>query len=42
MRRRTGILRSMSAANCFVILPQQGKTVEPGAYVDVQPFHGVL
>lgn len=38
----SGILRSMSAANCFVILPQQGKTIEPGAYVDVQPFHGVL
>ena len=38
----SGILRSMSAANCFVILPQQGKTVEPGTYVEVQPFHGVL
>jgi molybdopterin molybdotransferase len=38
----SGILRSMSAANCFVILPQDSQTVEPGTLVDVQPFHGVL
>ena len=38
----SGILRSMSAANCFVILPRDSQTVEPGALVDVQPFHGVL
>lgn len=38
----SGILRSMSAANCFVILPRDGQTVEPGTLVDVQPFHGIL
>jgi molybdopterin molybdotransferase len=38
----SGILRSMSAANCFVILPRDSQTVEPGTLVDVQPFHGVL
>jgi molybdopterin molybdotransferase len=38
----SGILRSMSVANCFVILSQDSKTVEPGTLVDVQPFHGVL
>jgi molybdopterin molybdotransferase len=38
----SGILRSMSAANCFVILPRDSQTVEPGTLVDVQPFYGVL
>ncbi len=38
----SGILRSMSAANCFVILPRDSQSVEPGTLVDVQPFHGVL
>jgi molybdopterin molybdotransferase len=38
----SGILRSMSVANCFVILPRDSQTVEPGTLVDVQPFHGIL
>jgi len=38
----SGILRSMSAGNCFVILPQDSGNVEPGTLVDVQPFHGIL
>lgn len=38
----SGILRSMSEGNCFVILPQDSETVEPGTIVDVQPFFGVL
>jgi len=38
----SGILRSMSAANCFVFLPRDSQSVEPGTYVDVQPFHGIL
>jgi molybdopterin molybdotransferase len=38
----SGILRSMNLANCFVILPQDSQTVEPGALVDVQPFYGIL
>jgi len=38
----SGILRSMSAGNCFVILPRDSGNVEPGTLVDVQPFHGIL
>ena len=34
----SGILRSMSQANCFIILPMDSGTVEPGAIVEVQPF----
>jgi len=34
----SGILRSMSQANCFIILPMDGGTVEPGTIVEVQPF----
>jgi len=38
----SGILRSMSDANCFIVLPVEGGTVEAGSEVDVQPFHGLL
>ncbi len=38
----SGLLHSMSRANCFVMLPQQAGTVEPGTLVDVQPFYGVI
>jgi len=38
----SGILHSMSAGNCFVILPRDSAGVEPGTLVDVQPFHGIL
>ena len=38
----SGILHSMSVGNCFVILPRDSAGVEPGALVDVQPFHGIL
>lgn len=41
-KQGSGILRSMSEANCFVILPEDSKTIEPGTLVDVQPFYGVL
>jgi len=34
----SGILRSMSQANCFIILPMDSGTVEPGTIVEVQPF----
>jgi molybdopterin molybdotransferase len=33
-----GVLRSMAEANCFIVLPLDGGTVEPGDEVDVQPF----
>ena len=34
----SGILRSMSQANCFIILPMDSASVEPGTIVEVQPF----
>ena len=34
----SGILRSMSQANCFIILPIDSSGVEPGDFVDIQPF----
>ena len=38
----SGILRSMSQANCFIILPMDSTGVEPGSYVDIQPFSGLV
>lgn len=37
-RQGSGILRSMAAANCFIVLPEDCGTLEPGAAVEVQPF----
>jgi molybdopterin molybdotransferase len=37
-----GVLRSMSEANCFIVLPLEQGDVEPGALVDVQPFAGLV
>ncbi|MCK5669176.1 MAG: molybdopterin molybdotransferase MoeA [Gammaproteobacteria bacterium] len=34
----SGILRSMSQANCFIVLPMESASVEPGTMVEVQPF----
>jgi molybdenum cofactor synthesis domain len=38
----SGILSSMSQANCFIILPMESENVEPGSLVDVQPFFGIV
>ncbi len=38
----SGILRSMSEANCFIILPTDQGNVEPGAEVEVQLMDGVV
>ena len=38
----SGLLHTMSDANCFIVLPEDGVTVEPGAMVDVQPFFGLM
>ncbi len=38
----SGILRSMSDANCFIILPLNSETIEPGDLVEVQLFNGVI
>lgn len=38
----SGILNTMSRANCFIVLPEECKTVEPGTLVQVQPFAGLI
>jgi molybdopterin molybdotransferase len=38
----SGILRSMSEANCFIILPTEQGNVAPGTPVDVQVMEGVV
>ncbi len=38
----SGILRSMSEANCFIILPSDQANVLPGTLVDVQVMEGVV
>jgi molybdopterin molybdotransferase len=38
----SGILTSMSQANCFIVLPMESTGAEPGALVDVQPFAGLI
>lgn len=38
----SGILTSMSHANCFIILPQDCAGVEAGEPVEVQPFAGLV
>lgn len=38
----SGILSSMSQANCFIVLPLETTGVEAGATVEVQPFEGLL
>ncbi|MFP4161576.1 MAG: hypothetical protein ACLFSK_06275 [Ectothiorhodospira sp.] len=36
------MLRSMSEADCFIVLPLEQGPVEPGDTVQVQPFFGVM
>ncbi len=38
----SGILRSMSEANCFIILPTEQGGVTPGTLVEVQVMEGVI
>jgi len=38
----SGILSSMSNANCFIVLPLDSDGVEPGDLVDVQIFNGII
>lgn len=41
-KQGSGILRSMSLANAFIVLPDECGTVEPGDTVTVQPFAGLM
>lgn len=38
----SGVLRSMTDANCFIRLPESCAGVAPGDLVEVQPFAGIL
>ena len=38
----SGILTSMSQANCFIILPIEAESVEPGTEVTVLPFTAIM
>jgi molybdopterin molybdotransferase len=38
----SGVLRSMSEANCFIVLPPEQSDIETGATVLVQPMHGLV
>ncbi|MEM7407004.1 MAG: gephyrin-like molybdotransferase Glp [Pseudomonadota bacterium] len=38
----SGLLHTMSDANCFIVLPEEADTQEPGATVRVQPFYGLI
>ncbi|MDH3379518.1 MAG: molybdopterin-binding protein [Gammaproteobacteria bacterium] len=38
----SGLLHSMSVANCFVILVDDDDSAAPGDYVRVQPFYGLM
>ena len=38
----SGILSSMTQANCFIILPMETETVHAGTEVNVQPFFGLV
>ncbi len=38
----SGILSTMSRANCFILLPEDCGNVEVGSLVDVQPFEGLI
>ncbi len=41
-KQGSGILRSMSDGNCFVLLSETQETVEPDDFVMVQPFVGMM
>lgn len=38
----SGILTSMSNANCFIILPLEAESIEPGSDVTVLPFSAIM
>lgn len=38
----SGVLRSMSEANCFIVLDESAGNIEPGAIVRVQVLEGVI
>ncbi len=41
-KQGSGILSSMTNANCFIVLPEEGGKVAEGDWVEVQPFEGLM
>ena len=41
-KQGSGVLHSMSAANCFIVLDDECEKIEPGNVVKVQPFFGLV
>jgi molybdopterin molybdotransferase len=38
----SGILSSMTQANCFIVIPENAEVIEAGSQVDVQPFGALV
>jgi molybdopterin molybdotransferase len=38
----SGILSSMTQANCFIVVPEDAEVIEAGSQVDVQPFEALV
>lgn len=38
----SGILSSMTRANCFIVIPEDAEVIEAGSQVDVQPFEALV
>jgi molybdopterin molybdotransferase len=38
----SGVLRSMSEANCFIVLPEERGSLAAGDLVEIQPFEGLI
>ncbi len=41
-KQGSGILTSMSIANCFIVLPEDSNGIEEGEIVEIQPFSGAV
>jgi molybdopterin molybdotransferase len=37
----SGVLRSVTDANCFICLAEESGSIAPGDLVEVQPFGGI-
>ena len=38
----SGILSSVSIANCFIVIPHEARSIAAGELVEVQPFEGIM
>ncbi len=42
LNQGSGILSSMSKANCFIVLPEESASTDAGTMVNVQPLEGII